>query len=166
MPNNVLLSPALHVLLVDDDEGDAFIIEDLLEEIESDIQLSRVSDGLEAMAFLQQNPPYQTAKIPDLILLDLNMPRMDGRQVLKAIRENQSLCHLPVVILTTSDARFDINHSYLEGGNCYIIKPSGIHKLMSMLKNMSHFWGQIAQLPKPSFGSRSVPSPSLDSSEP
>ncbi|PIQ27655.1 response regulator [bacterium (Candidatus Blackallbacteria) CG17_big_fil_post_rev_8_21_14_2_50_48_46] len=151
MPENTS-SSSFHVLLVDDDEGDAFIIEDLLEEIESDIQLSRVSDGVEAMAFLQQAPPYQTAKVPDLILLDLNMPRMDGRQVLKAIRENQELCHLPVVILTTSDARFDINFTYLEGGNCYIIKPSGIHKLMNMLRNISHFWGQVAQLPNPAFG--------------
>jgi CheY-like chemotaxis protein len=135
------------VLLVDDDEGDAFLIEELLEEMESEIRLARVSDGVEAMAYLQLEPPYQEAKRPDLILLDLNMPRMDGRQVLKAIRENQSISHIPVVILTTSDARFDINNAYLSGSNCYIIKPSGIQNLMAMLKNMSHFWGHVAELP-------------------
>lgn len=138
---------SFNILLVDDDEGDAFIIEDLMTELELNIQLHHVGDGIEAMAYLRRQTPYQQAARPDLILLDLNMPKMDGRQVLKAIRSDQRLSYIPVVILTTSDAGFDINNSYLGGGNCYLIKPTGIQNLLDLLSTMGHFWGNVAELP-------------------
>lgn len=131
----------MRILLVDDDEGDTFIIEDLLDELDFELHLNIVRNGLEAFAYLQKN------SAPDLILLDLNMPKMDGRQFLQKMREAPHYAHIPVVVLTTSDARKDIEQTYASGCNSYLIKPSGIQGLLSMLEMIEHFWGHVVSRP-------------------
>lgn len=131
----------LHVLLVDDDEGDTFIIEDLLEELSYDLKLNIARNGLEAFQYLQ------THEEPDLILLDLNMPRMDGRQFLQKKLTMPEYQHIPVVVLTTSDAQRDIDQTYATGCNSYLIKPSGIRELLKTLEMIGTFWGKVVLRP-------------------
>lgn len=137
----------LQVLMVDDDEGDIFMIEDVLLDLQLGLDLKSVQNGYQALAYLRKEPPYESAATPDLLLLDLNMPLMSGRQVLHEIRADQELCHLPVIIFSTSSAVFDIQSAYAEGSNCYITKPVGIKELETLLKSLSSFWGQVAELP-------------------
>lgn len=133
----------LDVLLVDDDEGDIFLIEEVLSYLNLQVRFHAVRNGQEALDYLSNS-----ADLPDLVLLDLNMPKMDGRQTLNAIRQNPALQHLPVLILTTSDAEADLQRSYRDGANAYLIKPVGIDKLVHMLKTTCTFWGQQVKLPE------------------
>lgn len=137
----------LRLLLADDDPADVFMIREILSELALNITLDVVEDGIAAMAFLQRRPPYEQARRPDMVLLDLNMPRMDGRKVLKAIRADQALADLPVLILTTSEAHFDINTCYESGGNAYFHKPFGMDPMMDLLQKIGYFWGELAMLP-------------------
>ncbi len=102
----------IQILMVEDNPDDVLLTQEALKDAKVHCQLSHVEDGIEAMAFLQKQEIYSNAPTPDIILLDLNLPKMDGRQVLKKIKENKTLCQIPVVILTTSDATEDIEQAY------------------------------------------------------
>jgi two-component system response regulator len=107
-----------------------------------------VSNGVEALAFLRQTGNYSEALHPDLILLDLNLPRMDGREVLKHIRGDERLKTIPTVILTTSDSEIDINQSYSLSANCYLSKPVQLEAFEHLVKSINDFWFKKAKLPK------------------
>lgn len=138
---------SMKILLVEDDPGDVFLLREFLTELAFEVQLDVAENGLQAMAYLHRQAPYADAPRPDLVLLDLNMPKMDGRQVLKAIREDEAICYLPVLILTTSRADFDINTCYELGGNAYLQKPTGLDSMMELVQKIGYFWGELARLP-------------------
>jgi CheY-like chemotaxis protein len=138
---------SVHVLLVEDNPGDADLTCDALEKGDLVLRTSVVVDGAEALAFLQRRTPYANASTPDLILLDLNLPKLDGRQVLREIRRDDELRHIPVVILTSSDAEKDIVESYRLGANCYITKPVDLTDFQSILRCLGAFWFTVVKLP-------------------
>lgn len=137
----------LRILLADDDQADVFMMREILAELALEIDMAVVENGLEAMAYLRNQGPYADAPRPDMVLLDLNMPKMDGRQVLKAIRADEKLATLPVLILTTSEAHFDINTCYESGSNAYFQKPFGMDPMMDLLQKIGYFWGELVMLP-------------------
>lgn len=139
----------VHVLMVDDDEGDIQLTKECLEEAKILVDLSVVHDGEQCMQFLRRQGTYSQAGRPDVILLDLNMPRKDGRQTLDEIRKDVNLKTLPVVILTTSDADQDIVESYTKGANCYVTKPVDFEQYRKIVNEISDFWFEIVALPKP-----------------
>ena len=106
-----------------------------------------VGDGVEAMAFLRKEGRYADSPTPDLIFLDLNMPRMDGRAVLGEMKQDQNLKAIPVVILTTSNADEDILRSYNLGANCYVTKPTGLDEFMKVVESIENFWFTMVKLP-------------------
>lgn len=139
------LQEKVHILLVDDSLADQTLISRAVRKAGFEAQLDTVCDGVEAMAFLQS--PAPTGSRPDLVLLDINMPRMDGKEVLKAIREDPSLHNLPVIMLTTSDQEHDIVESYDLGVNAYITKPSNLNDFIAAVNTLEHFWFGLARLP-------------------
>jgi two-component system, chemotaxis family, response regulator Rcp1 len=138
----------IHVLLVEDSPGDVRLTQEAFRDATASIQLHVASDGVEAMAFLRQQGAYSASPRPDLILLDLNLPKMDGRQVLAHIKEDQSLKLIPTVILTTSEAESDIVMSYQLQANCYLSKPVQLDAFESLVKNINDFWLTMVKLPQ------------------
>ena len=138
----------VHVLLVEDSPGDVRLTREAFREANMSIQMYVASDGVEAMAFLRQEAPYNDAPRPDLILLDLNLPRMDGREVLAHIKADDSLKTIPTVILTTSEAEADIVKSYQLQANSYLSKPVGLEAFESLVKSINDFWLVRAKLPQ------------------
>jgi CheY-like chemotaxis protein len=134
------------VLLVEDSLGDARLTQVAFREANPSIQLHVASDGVEAMAYLRREGTRSMALRPDLILLDLNLPRMDGCQVLACIKEDASLKTIPTVILTTSEAEADIAKSYQLQANCYLCKPVELDAFEKLIKNINEFWLTTAQL--------------------
>lgn len=135
------------ILLVEDSEGDIRLTREALRDSKIVNNLHVVMDGVEAMEFLYARGEYAGAKRPDLIILDLNLPRKDGREVLEEIKSNDDLKLIPVAILTTSKEDEDVIHSYSSHANCYIRKPmdmEGFFKVVNMIEN---FWFQIVKLP-------------------
>ena len=110
--------------------------------------ISVVSDGVAAMEYVRRQGKYATARRPDLILLDLNLPRKDGRQVLAEIKADPELCNIPVVVLTSSQAEIDVAGSYDNHANCYIVKPVDLDGLMKVVKSIERFWVTIVRLPE------------------
>jgi CheY-like chemotaxis protein len=139
---------ALSILLVDDDPGDVLMIREALEAADATTTVSTVNDGLEALAYLRRKPPFLSATRPDVMLLDLNMPRMNGHQVLAEVKADVDLRSIPVVILTTSQAPADIRASYTLHANAYVTKPINIDDLMDVVKRINDFFGRIAVLPE------------------
>ena len=137
----------MEVLLVDDSPGDVRLMQETFRDANSEIQLHVACDGLEAMAFLRQSGIHLDAPRPDLILLDLNLPRMDGREVLAHIKKDVGLWAIPIVILTTSDAETDIVKSYQLQANCYLRKPVELEKFESLVKSINEFWLMTVRLP-------------------
>lgn len=137
----------IEVLLVEDNPGDIRLTVEAFKENKMLNNLNVVKDGLEAMAFLQREGQYSDAPRPDLILLDLNLPRKDGREVLAEIKSDDSLKRIPVVILTTSDADEDILKSYELHANCYIKKPVDIEQFFDVVKTIEDFWVAVVILP-------------------
>ena len=135
------------ILLVEDDLADVELTMETLEESKLDIDLNVVNDGVEAMAYLNKQGKYKSVTRPDLVLLDLNMPKKDGREVLAEIRADEKLKALPVVILTTSSSEEDILKSYNTGVNCYISKPVGLEEFIKVVKVFEAFWFTIVTLP-------------------
>lgn len=138
----------MDVLLVEDSPGDVRLTQEAFREANPAIRLHVASDGVEAMAFLQREGAHTRAPRPDIILLDLNLPRMDGREVLARIKEDDNLKTIPVVILTTSDAEADITRSYQLQANCYLTKPVQLDQFESLVKSINEFWLTKARLPQ------------------
>ncbi|MFG1608925.1 response regulator [Actinoplanes sp. NPDC049265] len=139
---------SLQILVVDDDDADALMIEEALGATERSATVTRVADGREALEYLHREGPYTGALRPDLILLDLNMPRMDGRETLAAIKTDDELKAIPVVILTTSGAAPDIVASYQHRANAYVTKPFGLDDFEATVRQIDRFYREVAILPR------------------
>ena len=146
--NDYLPKILAQVLLVEDNEADADLVTEALQNARIWMNLHWVRDGVEAMAFLKREGCFSNAPLPDLILLDLNMPKKDGRQVLKEIREDKNLTHLPVVILTTSREEEEVLRSYQLHANCYITKPVDFDSFKTIINQIKDFWFSLVTLPK------------------
>src|ERR1700687_5245010 len=138
----------MKVLLVEDSPGDVRLTKDAFRGANSSIQVHVAADGAEAMAFLRREDSYFHAPRPDLILLDLNLPKMDGREVLAHIKEDESLRTIPTVILTTSAAENDIVKSYQLNANCYLTKPVQLDAFEALVKSINDYWLVKAKLPQ------------------
>ncbi|HKO23821.1 MAG TPA: response regulator [Chloroflexota bacterium] len=135
------------VLLVEDNPGDVMLTSEALEEAKLHINMSVVSDGVDALAFLYRRGPYAEAPRPDLMLLDLNMPRKDGREVLAEIKADPELRGIPVVVLTTSHAEQDIVRTYNLHANAYVTKPVDLEQFIAIVHAINQFWFTIVTLP-------------------
>jgi len=135
------------ILLVEDNPGDARLTQEALKDSKISNTLSIVDDGVEAMAFLRRQGKYAGAPRPDLILLDLNLPRKSGREVLSEIKMDDELKSIPVVVLTISRAEEDICRSYNSHANCYITKPLDFNQFLTITKSIEDFWLTIVKLP-------------------
>jgi CheY-like chemotaxis protein len=140
-------SRTIEILLVEDNPGDVNLTRIALADREINVNLSVVADGVEAMNFLLRQGAYHQAVHPDLILLDWNLPRKDGREVLVEIRAHERLQRIPVVVLTTSQAEEDILKAYNLHANCYITKPVDFNKFVRIVQSIEEFWFTIVQLP-------------------
>lgn len=138
----------IDVLLVEDSPGDIRLTQEAFKAANSNVRLHVAMDGVEALAFLAQEGEHSAAPRPDLILLDLNLPKKDGREVLRHIRSDPKLESIPTVILTTSDAAIDINHSYQLRANSYVSKPVQLDKFQSVVRSINDFWFEKAKLPE------------------
>lgn len=138
----------VEILLVEDNPGDVRLTQEAMKEGKMRNRLSVAVDGVEAMAFLRQEGKFADAPRPDVILLDLNLPKKDGRTVLAEIKADPDLKRIPVVILTSSKAEEDILNSYDSHANCYITKPSDLEQFIDVVKSVEGFWFQIVKLPK------------------
>lgn len=137
----------IEVLLVEDNPGDALLTRIALEDSKVSIHLNVVEDGVEAMAFLRKQEKYKAAAHPDLVLLDLNLPKKDGREVLAEIKADQFLKRIPVVVLTTSQAEEDVVKAYNLSANCYITKPVDFDQFVRIVRSIENFWFAIVKLP-------------------
>jgi chemotaxis family two-component system response regulator Rcp1 len=138
----------IEVLLVEDSPGDVRLTKEVFRDANKDIHLHVASDGLEAMAFLRHEGAYTDTPRPDLILLDLNLPKMDGREVLAQIKQDDKLKTIPTVILTTSESEADIVKSYQLQANCYLSKPVQLEAFETLVKSINDFWLTKAKLPQ------------------
>jgi two-component system, chemotaxis family, response regulator Rcp1 len=138
---------AIEVLLVEDSPGDVRLTQEAFKDAKVHINLHVASDGAKAMAFLKREAEYANVPRPDLILLDLNLPKKDGREVLEEIKESLALKTIPVVILTTSSSEADILRSYRLHANCYITKPVGLDGFLKVVKSIDSFWLSVVKLP-------------------
>ena len=138
----------IRILLVEDSPGDVRLTVEALKDGKVRNDLSVVGDGVEALAFLQREGKYADAPRPDLILLDLNLPRMDGRELLAIIKQDENLKRIPVVVLTTSEAEVDVLRGYDLNANCYITKPVDLDKFITVIKAIEDFWLTIVKLPR------------------
>ena len=137
----------IELLLVEDSEPDVRLTKEALREAKVRNRLWVVEDGVEALEFLRRENQYSDAPRPDLILLDLNLPRKDGRQVLKEIKSDESLKRIPVVVLTTSKSEEDVLRAYDLHANCYITKPVDFNRFMEVVKSIEDFWLTVVRLP-------------------
>jgi len=138
---------SIEILMAEDDEGDQILVRKAFARSRAINTLTIVNDGEELMRYLRREPPHADARRPDLLLLDLNMPKKDGREALAEIKADAGLRHLPVVILTTSDADEDILKSYDLGASSYIQKPVTFEKLVEVVRTLSAYWLGIVKLP-------------------
>ncbi len=136
------------ILLVEDNPGDVRLTQEAFKEGKMINNLSVVGDGVKAMGFLRKEGKYANSPEPNLILLDLNMPRMDGREVLAEIKKDENLRHIPVIVLTTSEAEQDIFKSYDLHANCYITKPVDLDQFNNVVKSINDFWLGVVKLPR------------------
>ncbi|MBC1216681.1 response regulator [Trichormus variabilis ARAD] len=137
----------IEVLLVEDNPGDVELTRIALEDSKISVHLSVVEDGVEAMAFLRKQDKYANVPHPDIVLLDFNLPRKDGREVLAEIKTDSYLKRIPVVVLTTSQAEEDILKAYNLAANCYITKPVDFDQFVRIVQSIENFWFAIVKLP-------------------
>lgn len=138
---------SIEILLVEDNEGDARLAKEALRDSKIRNRIHHVTDGVEATDFLRKKGKYKNVPRPDLILLDLNLPRKDGRELLAEIKEDDDLKRIPVVILTVSKSEEDIFRTYNLHANCYISKPIDLSEFMKVVKSIEEFWLTIVKLP-------------------
>jgi|SRR5262245_35301471 len=138
---------AIEILLIEDNAGDARLAKEALRDAKVRNNLSWVPDGVEAISFLRRQGRFEKAPRPDLILLDLNLPKKDGREVLSEIKSDDAFRRIPVVILTTSQAEEDILKAYHLNANCYISKPVDLDQFIKVVKTIEDFWLTIVKLP-------------------
>lgn len=138
----------VEILLVEDDPGDVLMTREAFQDYKLRNQLHVVNDGAEAMAFLRQEGEYADRPRPDLVLLDLNLPRMDGRQVLEAIKSDAELASIPVVVLTTSEAEEDVVGSYSLHANAYVTKPVDFERFIEVVRHIDDFFVTVVRLPR------------------
>jgi CheY-like chemotaxis protein len=141
------MTRAVRVLLVEDNPGDADLTQETLESNRLLVEISVVVDGEQAIDFLLTRGNYSDVELPDLVILDLNLPKMDGREVLAEMKQHERLRMIPVVILTSSDAERDIAQSYALGANCYVTKPVDLVAFQSIVKSIDGFWFTVVKLP-------------------
>jgi CheY-like chemotaxis protein len=137
----------IEVLLVEDDPGDVLMTREAFQDYKVANQLHVVQDGADAMAFLRGEGDYAGAPRPDLVLLDLNLPRMDGREVLQAIKSDPELAMIPVVVLTTSEAEEDVLRSYSLHANAYVTKPVDFERFIEVVRKIDDFFVTVVRLP-------------------
>ena len=147
MEQNLGQARFAEVLLVEDNHHDVILTKQAFKQARVAIHLHHVKNGQDCMAFLRREPPYENSPSPDLILLDLNLPIMDGREVLEAISKDEALNHLPVVILTTSEDEKDIYKMYRLRCSSYIVKPVDFHQFLRVIQELSEYWFTIVVLP-------------------
>ena len=146
MPSRTLMQP-IQILLVEDNPGDIRLTQEAMAEAKMGNRLNVAKDGAEALDILRRIGAHANVPRPDLILLDLNLPKLDGREVLEAIKTDSKLKRIPVVVLTSSDAEEDILKSYDLYANCYITKPLDMTKFEAVVKSIEMFWFAIVKLP-------------------
>lgn len=146
--NSLFGEKPVDVLLIEDSEADVRLTIEALKEAKVYNRLTVAEDGVDAMARLRNEGPYRDTPRPDLILLDLNLPRKDGRQVLREIKDDPVLRRIPVVILTTSKAEEDVVRAYDLHANCYITKPVDFIQFMTVVRSIEDFWLSIVKLPR------------------
>jgi chemotaxis family two-component system response regulator Rcp1 len=139
----------IEILLVEDNLGDVRLTREALKDAKVRNNLHVANDGVEAMAFLRNEGVHAAAPLPDMVLLDLNLPKMNGREVLTEIKRDSRLCHIPVVILTTSQAEQDIFESYRLGANAYVSKPVDLEQFLKVVSSIEQFWLEIVKLARP-----------------
>lgn len=137
----------MEILLVEDNEDDIVLEREALTEAKLVNLMSVVRDGVEAMAYLRREGKYKNARVPGLILLDINMPRKNGFEVLNEIKDDPALMHIPVVMLTTSDNEADVIKSYAKGACSYITKPMDFDKFREVVKQFAIYWALVARIP-------------------
>jgi len=142
-----MMGRVIEILLIEDNPGDVRLTEEALKEGKVLNNLNVVEDGEEALKFLYRQDKYQNAPRPDLILLDLNLPRKDGREVMAKLKADMTLKRIPIVVLTTSQAEQDIIESYELGVNCYITKPVDLDQFLDVVKSIEDFWLTVVTLP-------------------
>jgi len=136
-----------NILLVEDNAADILLLEEAIADLGLELDLHVVNNGEEAMSYLMCRPPYEDAVRPDLILLDLNLPRKNGFDVLEEIKDDRYLLQIPVIILSTSRAEEDINRCYLLSANCFVNKPSDLEQFIEVMRSLASFWLNTACLP-------------------
>lgn len=137
----------MHILLVEDNEGDILLVSEALQNSNKENQLSIVKDGQSAIDFFKEGSSIATLNQPNLVLLDINLPCLNGYEVLHYIKTNDKLKHIPVIVLTTSSSQKDILASYRNYANCYIVKPMDAQKFDEVINGIETFWSNIAFLP-------------------
>jgi two-component system, chemotaxis family, response regulator Rcp1 len=135
------------VLLVEDNEADVRLTREALREAGENVRLSSVGDGDQALAYLRRQAGFAEAPRPDLVLLDLNLPRKNGLEVLDEMRADEALAHIPVIVLTSSAARSDVEAAYARGANAFVVKPLELDAFMDLIGAIRGFWLEVAQLP-------------------
>lgn len=137
----------IHILLVEDNEGDILLTTEALEERKIINKISVAKDGKEALDFIFKEGDHKNAATPDLILLDVNLPKKSGHEVLQLIKNDDRTAHIPVIMLTTSSSETDINLSYKHHANCYITKPVEVNDFLEAISGIEDFWLNIVKLP-------------------
>lgn len=145
--NSVEIGEPIRVLLVEDDEGDVELTREMMDYSKLKITLDVAMDGVEAMELLEERKSDSPSRLPDLILLDLNMPRKDGRETLEEMKDDPVLSRIPVVVLTTSSADEDIASSYTHGASCYVKKPVGLEEFAKVVESIDRFWFTVVKYP-------------------
>jgi two-component system, chemotaxis family, response regulator Rcp1 len=146
----------VEILLVDDDATDVRLTLEALKRSKLHAHVSTAEDGVEALEFLRRQGPYSDVPTPDLILLDVNMPRKNGLEALGEIKEDPELRHIPVIVLTTSDSEQDIYRAYYSHANCFVTKPIDMDQFRIIVNTIVHFWFTIVKLPARSEGAGRV----------
>lgn len=138
----------INILLVEDNEGDILLTAEALEEAKISNSLTVIRDGASVLLYLKEVAEKSPSALPDLILLDINLPKKNGHEVLMDVKSNKLLKHIPIIMLTTSSSEMDILKSYQEHANCYLIKPVEVSDFLKIVEKIEDFWLSIVKLPK------------------